>query len=169
MPHSFSWDPLSWTGCNFPLGASHCVSSNHFTGAALKSFKDSCQSQLFQGFLNFSNPSADWGCPPSPGKGFSRCPSKSQSFSTLQFPFKLNVPEKPPQESPAEQEKWRELSTQNPLCGCARARLCPCHPATLASTGASCSPAGSWHCFPPGFPWGQEPVPQSPAQGTPQE
>lgn len=42
---------------------------------------------------------------------------------------RLNVPEKPPQESPAEQAKRRELSTQNLICGSARARFCPCHPA----------------------------------------
>lgn len=74
---------LGFTGSNFPLGTSHCVSSNNLTGAALKSFRDSCQPKLFQGSLNSCTcpvPQQIGAVPVLQGKGFSRCPSKSSEL-----------------------------------------------------------------------------------------
>lgn len=160
---------LGSTGSNFPLGTSRCVSSNHLTGAVLKSFKDSCQPKLFQGSLNSCTSPASQQIGAAPllqGKGFFFQVSL-KSLELLHAPSshsRLNVPEKPPQESPAVQEKWSELRTQNAICGSGRASSCPCHPVTLASTGTSCFPAGFQQCFPQRFPWGQERVPQRPAR-----
>lgn len=123
---------LGSTGFNFPLGTSRCVSSNHLTGAALKSFKDSCQPKLFQGSLSSWTsplPQQIGAAPLLQGKVFSQVSLKSlELLHSPSLHSRLNMHEKPPQESPEEQERWRESRTQNGICGSGRASSCPCHP-----------------------------------------